>query len=85
MIRIECGPPGQVRVIGSLEAQMLKLLEEAISRGAIALDLSEVDVADERSVRFLAELPPERCALVSCPRWLALWVERMRQGAAGRP
>jgi hypothetical protein len=36
-------------------------------------------------VRLLAGLSPERCTLVSCPAWLARWVERVRQGDGARP
>ena len=85
MIRIESGALGRIRVIGSLQAPILKLLMETISDGVTALDLSEVDLADESAVRFLAGLSPERCALVSCPAWLARWVERVRQEAGARP
>jgi hypothetical protein len=78
MIRIERCPAERYRVIGSLQACFVSLLTETLSMGPIVLDLTEVDKADERAVRFLAGLPPERCALVACPRWLALWIERLR-------
>ncbi len=84
MIRLEEGPARQVRVIGSLQGPALQLLSDVVSRGPLILDLSEVDHADESGVRWLAELPPERCSLVSCPKWLALWLERVRLAASDR-
>jgi hypothetical protein len=82
VIRLEEGTARQVRVIGSLQGSALTLLSEVVSRGPLVLDLSEVNHADESAVRLLAELPPERCTLVSCPRWLALWLERVRRAAS---
>jgi len=79
MFRIEHRFPERCRVIGSLEARCLPFLAEALSQGTLALDLSEVDKAEDAPVRFLAGLAPERCSLVGCPQWLALWIERMRR------
>ena len=85
MIRIDGGASGRIRVIGSLEGPSVDVLAGELERGATELDLSEVDKAEESAVRFLARLSPERCALVSCPAWLARWVERERQEAGARP
>jgi ABC-type transporter Mla MlaB component len=84
VIRLEEGTARQVRVIGSLRGPELELLSDVVSRAPLILDLSQVDHADESGVRLLAELPPERCTLVSCPTWLALWLERVRLAASNR-
>jgi hypothetical protein len=84
VIRIDGGAPGRIRVIGSLEGPCLDVLAEEIERSATELDLSEVDKAEESAVRLLAGLSPERCTLVSCPAWLARWIERVRQDAGAR-
>jgi hypothetical protein len=84
VIRIEEGQARQVRVIGSLQGPASKLLADAISSGPIVLDLSDVAQADEDSVRLLAGLPPQRCAIVGCPTWLALWLDRLRQTGGER-
>ena len=85
MIRIDGEASGRIRVIGSLEGPWVDVLAEELERGATELDLSEVDKAEESAVRLLAGLSPERCALVSCPAWLARWVAQVRQGAGARP
>lgn len=82
MIRFEEGPVREVRVIGSLQGPALKLLSDAVSRGPVVLDLSDVDQADESCVRLLASLPPERCTVAHCPTWLSLWLDRLRRAAA---
>ncbi len=84
MIRIERETTGRARVAGSLVGESVRLLRDLTSREAVTLDLSGVGMADESAVRFLAGLSPDRWALVSCPRWLALWVERMRQTSRTR-
>lgn len=84
MIRIDGGAPGRIRVIGSLEGPCVDVLAEELAHGATELDLSEVDKAEESAVRLLAGLPPERCTLVSCPAWLARWIERVREDAGAR-
>jgi hypothetical protein len=59
----------------------MRQLFEAISRGAVVLDLSEVDQANESAVMFLVRLPRERCELAECPGWLSVWLERFRRSA----
>lgn len=84
MIRLEPAAPGRVRVIGSLLESEMSLLMEALAQGAVELDLSEVDQADENAARLLAALPPERVVLCGLPHWLALWIDRLRAKAAPR-
>ena len=78
MIRIE-GTSRGVRIIGSLKGALLRDLLEILSKGQVVLDLSEVREADEAAVSMLARLPEARCRLVSCPRWLTLWIEQERR------
>ena len=84
MIRIEEGTARRVRVIGSLHGPAVRLLSQAVSKGPLVLDLSDVDQADESAVRLLADLPPERCTLAGCPTWLGLWLDRVRGAPGGR-
>ena len=85
MIRIDISAPGRYRVIGSLRGGSVSLLREALVGGPIVCDLAQVDQADDDAVRLLAGLPAERCTLVACPKWLALWIERVREAPAARP
>jgi hypothetical protein len=55
---------------------------DAVARGVVLLDLSRVDRLDEHAARLLAGLPPERCTLLGCPRWLVLSLARVRLSEA---
>ena len=73
------GGSGRARVIGSLSGEAVRILLDAVEGGATVLDVSEVDQADDAAVRALAGLRPGRCTLLDCPRWLELWLDRVRQ------
>jgi hypothetical protein len=78
MIRPEPAEPQRARVIGELTGEAVDILLAAVECGLTVLDLSEVDQADDGAVRALARLRPERCTLVSVPRWLELWIAKVR-------
>ena len=78
MIVQQPGAPGEARVIGSLTGDGIQILLDAVDSGVVVLDLSEVDRVDDSAVRVLAGLRPERCKLQNCPRWLELWLARVR-------
>jgi hypothetical protein len=80
MIVQEPGAPRQARVIGSLSGDGMGILLGAVDGGVSVLDLSEVDQIDDAAVRVLAGLWPGRCTLLNCPRWLELWLRRVRGG-----
>jgi len=73
---------GQVRISGALTGNAIGIVLDAVANGVTVFDLSEVDRADDRGVRALAGLSPERCSFEGCPPWLALWLERVRGGTA---
>jgi hypothetical protein len=76
VIRIESSRQGRVRVIGALRSPPLQtLLLDSVGGAEVELDLSEVHEADADAVRMLAQLPADRCRVVACPKWLALWIE----------
>ena len=83
MIDREPREPRRARVIGSLTGDAVQVLVDAVNAGVSALDLSEVAQADDSAVRALATLTSERCTLVACPRWLELWLQRVRHGPEG--
>jgi hypothetical protein len=74
MITRDPGAAGGARVIGSLTAETVQILLDAIDRGVAALDLAEVVQADDSAVRVLNRVRAERCTLSACPRWLELWM-----------
>ena len=78
----EPGAPAKARISGALTGNAIRIVLDAVASGVTVFDLSEVDRVDDRAVRALAGMPPERCTLERCPRWLALWLERVRGGAA---
>jgi hypothetical protein len=83
MIQPEPSVPGLARVIGSLTGDAVQVLVQAVAAGVRVLDLSEVDQADAEAVRVLADLERDPCTLVACPRWLELWIERVRHDSKG--
>jgi hypothetical protein len=78
MIIEDLAAPRRARVIGSLTGDAIQMLLDAVDRGVAVVDLSEVDQVDDAAVRVLAWLWPERCTVVDCPRWLELWLQRVR-------
>ena len=83
MITREPGAVERARVIGSLTGDSVKVLLDAVDRGVAVLDLSGVDQVDHHAVRALATLWPDRCTLLACPRWLELWLARVRSHGGG--
>jgi hypothetical protein len=80
MIVQEPDAPEQARVIGSVSGDAIRILLDTVDSGVSVLDLSEVDQIDDAAVRVLAGLWPGRFTLLNCPRWLALWLRRVREG-----
>ena len=78
MITQDPGKPGRARVIGSLSGDAVQILLDAVGSGVAVLDLAEVVQVDDSAVRVLARLGAERCTLIACPRWLELWLARVR-------
>jgi hypothetical protein len=79
MISSVPGAPGRARVIGSLTGDSVQLLLDAVNEGVAELDLSEISQIDHQAVRVMTMLSPQRCTLLRCPRWLELWLARMRR------
>ena len=78
MITQDSGALGRARVIGSLTGDAVQVLLDAVDGGIAVLDLAEVVQVDDSAVHVLARLGAERCTLVACPRWLELWLARVR-------
>ena len=78
MITHDPDAPERARVIGSLTGDTVQVLLDAVDGGVAMLDLAEVVQVDDSAVHVLARLRMERCTLVACPRWLDLWLARVR-------
>jgi len=88
MFKIESKPEatGTVRLTlaGKMHANSLGEVRRAIDRARrqrarrVALDLSEITLADRASIDFLAQQSREEVELVNCPPYLASWIERER-------
>jgi hypothetical protein len=83
MIVCEPNAVERARVIGSLTGDSVNILLDAVDQGVAVLDLSGVEQVDHHAVRALARLWPDRCALLACPRWLELWLARVRRHGGG--
>jgi hypothetical protein len=79
MISREPDAPRRARVIGSLTGDSVRVLLDAVDGGVAVLDLSGIDRVDHDAVGVLAALWPRRCTLLACPRWLELWLARVRR------
>jgi anti-anti-sigma regulatory factor len=87
MLKIESKPEatGAVRLAlaGRMHANSLGELRRAIDRarrqrGRVALDLSEITLADRASIDFLAQQNKDEIELINCPEYLASWIARDR-------
>jgi anti-anti-sigma regulatory factor len=86
MLKIESKPEvtGTVRLAlaGRMHANSLGELRRAIDRARrqrarrVALDLSEITLADRASIDFLSQQRKEEIELVNCPPYLETWLER---------
>ena len=86
MLKIESKPEitGTVRLAlaGRMHANSLGELRRAIDRARrqrarrVALDLSEITLADRASIDFLSQQRKEEIDLVNCPAYLQVWLER---------
>jgi anti-anti-sigma regulatory factor len=90
MLKIESKPEatGTVRLAltGRMHANSLGELRRAIDRARrkrfsrVALDLSEITLADRASIDFLAQQRREEIDLINCPAYLEAWIAKDRVG-----
>ena len=88
MLKIEAKtePPGNVKLAlaGRINANSLGEVRRAIDRARrqrahrIALDLSEITLADRAGVDFLMEQSRDQVELVNCPAYLEPWIAGAR-------
>lgn len=88
MFKIESKPEpsGTVRLAlaGRMHANSLGEIRRAIERARrqrarhVALDLSEITLADRASLDFLAQQSKEEIELLNCPAYLEAWIAKDR-------
>ena len=87
MLRIQREANGQVllRISGRLEGENLSELKELIqSEGSgrrVVLDLRELTLVDQETVRFLEQLDSNGIELQNCAPYICEWIARQRDGS----
>jgi anti-anti-sigma regulatory factor len=88
MWKLQRVPNGKLVVLklsGRIEAEELSELKTALATEASAenlvLDLSEVDLAGQEAVKFLASYEARGTRLRNCPAYIRDWITRERNGA----
>jgi anti-anti-sigma regulatory factor len=85
MLKITCvTAAGSTRVIvsgriGAPQLPELRRCLEAENSGNVVLDLTEVNLVDERVVQFLLRCEEQGIGLVGCPAYIREWMVRERR------
>ena len=70
------------RVSGRMQGELLAELEKAFAAEtktpAVAVDMQNVRLADQETVRFLAMYEAQGVRLLNCPGYVREWITRMR-------
>jgi ABC-type transporter Mla MlaB component len=83
MLRIETEMDGHrttLRLIGRVRDDCLEELRQRIEKHArpIVLDLTEVNLVDVQSVRFLCDCQDQKIELRNCAPYILEWIRRER-------
>jgi anti-anti-sigma regulatory factor len=83
MLRIEMemeGPRIILRLIGRVRSNCIEELRQRVQNHAsrIVIDLSEVDLVDLQSVRFLRDCQDQKIELRNCTPYILEWIRRER-------
>ena len=86
MLRIEKEANGQVllKISGRLDGEDLselkELIESEVTNRHIVLDLRELTLVDQDTVRFLRQCDSDGIELKNCPPYICEWIARQRDG-----
>lgn len=73
------------KLLGRIETETLselgRLLATEGAAAKLVLDLSEVRLAGEEAVKFLASCEENGTKLLNCPAYIRDWITRQRNGA----
>jgi hypothetical protein len=70
----------RIRMSGQLRSDQLEQVIAEVKRGAIALDLEEVDLVDVEAVRFLNTCEAQQIGVWHCSPYIKEWMLRERTG-----
>jgi hypothetical protein len=77
--RVQNGDATVFKLIGRLEGDQLNELQEVLASEASALDLildlTDVRLVDQDTVRFLADCEGRGARLQNCPHYIREWIE----------
>jgi anti-anti-sigma regulatory factor len=79
--RIEDGKQIILTFSGRLEGEQLNELEDVFASGAIQnliLDLDDVKIVDQSTVRFLTDCEASGATLRNCPAYIREWISAHR-------
>jgi hypothetical protein len=82
MLRIETETDGGrmiIRLIGRIRSDCIEQVRDRVqSRASVVLDLTQVDLIDLPSVRFLRDCQDQKIELRNCPHYILEWIQRER-------
>jgi hypothetical protein len=67
------------RIETALTAELQKLIDLETENRSIVLDLREVRLVDQDTVRFLARCEVDGIGLENCPPYIREWIARVRR------
>jgi hypothetical protein len=75
-----------LRLSGRIDGELVDTLRELITRekGGVAIDLTEVELADRKAVRLLAVSEANGIELRNCPTYIREWAARERDYAGAQ-
>ncbi|MGH7600762.1 MAG: hypothetical protein ACREOI_30775 [bacterium] len=68
------------RIEAGLTAELQKLIDLETEGRSIVLDLKQVQLVDQDTVRFLARCEAVGIKLENCPAYIREWIAREREG-----
>jgi len=82
--RLTDGDRVVLKVSGRMQGEQLAELEKTFAEEAgtrrVVVDLKDVRLADQDTVRFLAAYEAQGIQLLNCPSYLREWISRVRPG-----
>ena len=68
------------RIEAGLTAELQKLIDLEAESRSIVLDLKQIQLVDQDTVRFLARCEADGIRLANCPAYIREWILREKDG-----